>query len=1240
MKTKITLMAATAFCCITGAFAQVPCTNDLNGFVNYKNTGTTGSYQLSAGFEEKASQAYNYAGPGKISSVRVYGSYPVFGFGGVPLKIGIYNADLSGRPTTAISTVNHTWWSFMDNSNGYIDVTFPNGVAVSNKFAITVEIRNNIFPNGTVFDLRYTGNGEGGGQDLASLAGTSTGFNWTSAKNSFNKDGDFYLVPTMAHLNIPSFTTTGSCYSVNSPVSFSNTTQMTMDSMFNKIALAGYAGSNHFYTWNFGDGSPVSYAVNPSHVYSTGGVYTATLTTTIEGWSGSPCVKTYTRSVSVGLNVTASSIVNVTCFGGSNGSFVANGQFGAPTRSFSINGSLWQTSTSFTGLNAGNYTLYVKDAKGCTNSTNVSITQPSGITFNSIITSNASCNNANGSIISSATGGISPLQYKLDNGSFQSTGNFSGLLAQTHTLVVSDANSCTTTTLVVVNNLGGPVLGSPNITNVSCYGGTDGSITLSSSGGTGSMQYSINGGTTFQTSPVFSNIGAGAYICVVKDNAGCTSLANVTIGQGQLLGLSLTSVPAVCNGSANGQITATSTGGTGTHNYSINGINYQSGTTFSGLSAGTYTVYVKDVTGCIKTTTIVVAQPPVLSETLSSIAATCYGLSDGAITALGSGGNGSFLYSINGIDFQSVGTFIYLPAGTYTVTAKDMFACTTNSTVTISQPSAITTTVNTTNSTCTFTNGSIMVLAAGGSGSGYQYSINGGANYFTSGLFSNLIAGTKYVVVKDGSGCQVIVSGVIVDSNGPTITSSSQQNVSCNAGNDGNINITSVTGGSGLLQYSKNGINWQSSPLFINLTAGVYVIQVKDANGCTGNVTKTITQPNGFLITSVTSSVSCFGNSTGSSTIAASGGAGFLVYSINGGSSYQSAGTFNNLSAGFYNVMVKDAANCVASSAFLIVEPSKIEISGLGVLNVTCNGANNGAISVAATGGYAPYLYSLNFSGYSPVSIFSGLAGNVNYIVSVKDANNCVIMHPVIVTEPDPIVVTPIINTIKCSGGNNGAISLNVIGGVAPYIYQWSNGAIVPSIFNLGAGVYSVSVADYNGCTSLNSYTLVQPSNPLIVNGVVVAASATGSGDGSIDVTVSGGVGPYTFNWSNGAITEDVSGLNPGTYLLTITDANGCATSSTFIVDNITGIAAMQITGNDVSVYPNPSSEYAIIEAKGFNISRIEVIDLLGKNVLQDEVNSPSTRIGMNDLLNGTYFVKIYFSNSSNVVIKKIVVSK
>jgi hypothetical protein len=172
-----------------------------------------------------------------------------------------------------------------------------------------------------------------------------------------------------------------------------------------------------------------------------------------------------------------------------------------------------------------------------------------------------------------------------------------------------------------------------------------------------------------------------------------------------------------------------------------------------------------------------------------------------------------------------------------------------------------------------------MAVASGGSGSGYVYSMDG-VNFASSGVFSGLSAGTKFIVIKDGSGCKNTVSDVIVSAGGPAIVSSTSQNVSCHGGNDGTITISSVSGGTGTIQYSKDGITFQSSNIFSGLMAGTYIVQVKDANGCIASISKVISEPNDFLINTSVTNIICHGTNSGAVVVSASGGAGFCFRAI------------------------------------------------------------------------------------------------------------------------------------------------------------------------------------------------------------------------------------------------------------------------------------------------------------------------------------------------------------------------
>ncbi|TND01481.1 MAG: hypothetical protein FD123_4252 [Bacteroidetes bacterium] len=1227
---KLSLFALALFLGFTRTDAQSGCT-DLNAYVDSKNSAGTGAYTLLNGFEEKAAQTYYYSGPGRVNSVRVYGNYPGI-TAGVPLRVGVYNVDANGRPTSQIQATNDTWWWF-DNFAGYITVNFGGGgVYVNDNFAITVEIRN-APPWGGSFQLQYTGDGEGDGADLASLAGTSTGSNWSSAMTNFSKDGDFYLVPRMTHYITPAFDVNSTCVATNDNVSFTNMSSMTLDSMFNTIGLSGYSGSSEFYSWDFGDGSPVVNTVSPTHTYTTAGVYTVTLTCTIDGW-GNDCSESTTAVVSVGLAATATMSTPVTCNGGNNGAITVNATGGASPYEYRLDNMSYQSGNTFIGLTAGTYTVYVQDDLGCETTTSVTVTEPGAINFTTLLSTNSSCGSSNGALLVAASGGTGALQYSINGGPYQSSGQFNNLSSDFYTVTVQDANGCTVTNYTTVNDQGAPVLQVLSHTNISCNGGNDGSIMLLASGGSGTLQYSVNGGANWQTSGTFNNLTAGMYFIMVQDASGCSDGEKYYLSQPPAIQFMSSSTNVSCFNGNDGTITVSSPiGGTGTYSYSLNNINYQSGAAFSGLVAGSYVVYVKDIANCISTDTVSIGQPGALILSASSTNSDCYESFTGSITATANGGTGGYTYSIDGEYYQESNVFSELGAGTYTVTVRDENGCMQTTTVSITQPTEITATITTGSSTCGNANGTLLAVAAGGSGSGYQYSIDG-INFSTTNSFSGLPAGTYYIVITDGNGCQSIVRTSINDANGPTITSISHTNVACNNGLDGSITINTVTGGSGTLQYSVNGSTWQTSNMFSGLDAGAYNVLVKDANGCIGDTLITLTEPNGFAILTSTVNVSCHGDLSGSVTINAAGGSGQLAYSLDNGINYQSSNIFNTLSVGNYVVVVRDAAGCTGTATFVITEPTEITAS-IGTLNVLCHGDAAGAIYVTGTGGTGALQYSLNNVTYQGNGTFTGLTA-ATYAVFVKDANGCIEIFPAVIAEPIAMAVSYTVSDVTCAGGNNGVIDLTVAGGTHPYSFAWSNDAGSEDIFNLTAGSYTVVVTDGNGCAMTQTFTVNQPANPLIVNGTITNATGQTATDGSVDITITGGSGPYTFLWSNNATTEDLSGVAPGVYTVSITDANGCVTSGTFTVSFNIGIATSSVD-NALNLYPNPARDIVTIDAGTMIIGKVEVISLLGQMVYRAEPNSSKIMINTDKFSEDLYLVRLHINGQ--VVTKRLLIA-
>lgn len=373
---------------------------------------------------------------------------------------------------------------------------------------------------------------------------------------------------------------------------------------------------------------------------------------------------------------------------------------------------------------------------------------------------------------------------------------------------------------------------------------------------------------------------------------------------------------------------------------------------------------------------------------------------NGSIAASATGGS-VFTYSLNGGAFQSSGAFNNLAAGTYTITAKNNNGCTGSNSFTLTAPNpcagvTITVTGTTVNPTTPAgTNGSITANAAGGTAP-YTYSRDG-VNFQSSNVFNNLGVGAYAITAKDANGCTGVGNfNLLNPCAGVTISvTGTATNPGTQGGSDGSINAT-ASGGTAPYTYSKDGTNFQGSGNFPGLAAGNYTITAKDANGCTGNNSFTLNGPcTGVTITvqqTIVLNPSIPGRTTGSITVSPIGGTGPFTFNINGGA-FQSSGTFNNLGAGNYTIIAKDAIGCTGSTTVILTDPNPcagiiIAQSINAIANIPCTGSNNGSINSLAGGGLFPYTYSLNGLPFQSSGTFNNLAAG-NYTVTAKDANNC-----------------------------------------------------------------------------------------------------------------------------------------------------------------------------------------------------------------------------------------------------------
>lgn len=847
-----------------------------------------------------------------------------------------------------------------------------------------------------------------------------------------------------------------------------------------------------------------------------------------------------------------------TC-GSNNGTITAFGSGGTAPLQYSINGNTFQVSNVFNGTTPGTYTVYVKDANNCTSTTSVTVGNSPAPTVSAVSTP-AACGNVNGIITATGNGGIAPLQYSINGGSFQTGNIFTGLAAGVYTVAVKDATGCTNITSVTVASTGGPAANASS-TSSACNTNT-GTITASASGGVPAYQYSING-ITFQTSNLFTGLAAGNYVVYARDAAGCIGTSSIVVGNTAGPSINVAVTPTSCNVN-DGMITITASGGAPGYTYSIDGTNYVAGNIFTGLAAGNYTAYVADANGCIKSASVIVPNVSGLSLAVSTITSSC-NTNNGVITATAAGGAAPLQYSIDGTNYFASNVFTGIAPGVYTVYVKDANNCIVTKQATVLSVSGPSISVTAINATCAGANGVIVATGSGGQAP-LTYSINGTV-YQPSGTFINVAPATYTVYVKDATGCIATEVVIITTSGaGPGITTFTVRTADAYPCND---NVGKID------QFRVNGVNCATctysinfgpflignEPIWSALAIGTYAITAKDAAGCTKTIFATIGVATLTTATATTTAADC---SLNNGTITLTGVGANTPYHASitgiGGPfvTFDPTYTFTGLAPGLYTVIMaddedyngpNDPGNCITT--FEITVPS---IGGPSInttqINGTC-GQNNGSISASGSGGLAPYQYRLNNGAYFTSGIFNNLGPGV-YAVSVRDANLCVNVTSVTLVNPAGPAVSAIPLATSCNL-NNGTITATGSGGAAPYEYS-INGTIfqTSNIFtNLAAGAYTLYVKDANQCYSTLPVTIVNTQLPK-VTAFTIAASCNNN-DGSIVATGSLGTTPYTFS-INGAVYQSsstFSNLPAGFYTVYIKDARNCITTTGVSVANI-----------------------------------------------------------------------------------------
>ncbi len=686
------------------------------------------------------------------------------------------------------------------------------------------------------------------------------------------------------------------------------------------------------------------------------------------------------------------------------------------------------------------------------------------------------------------------------------------------------------------------------LSDPSCAG-NDGSISLTVDGFGDSVCYDWSHGASGAS---ISGLSAGTYTVTVSGNS-CSSTEMYTLSGSSGASVTVTgSNPTTC-GAADGSITFDMPSGTPPYAFSID-----SGATFtttmppavfSGLAAGTYYTAMSDGAGCMVWDTIVLTAASGVTYTAIVVDESC-GAANGSIELNASGGDGGpYTYSIDaGSTYQSSNSFTGLTAGNYDVSILDGSGCEATGTETVnSSGSSVSYVATITDEACGMVNGSIVFSASGGDGGPYQYSIDNGVTFQGGATFSGLSSATYSVVVEDASGCQATGMEVVGATSAPTITSTVDVDPICSGNADGSIEVI-ATGGSGALNYSNdNGVTFQTANMFTGLGAGTYNIVVEDSLGCQTTTSVTLTDPIAVAYTAVVSNESCAGGD-GSIALTASGGdGGPYTYSIDGGVTYQSSGTFGSLGSGTYSVSILDASGCEGTGTEVISTVGAPSIVSVLTNDPSCHGFNDGFIEILSSGGSGTITYSNdNGASYQSSNLFTSLGAGV-YQLSIQDTSGCTDTTTVTLTDPAPVTFTATETPATC-GMSNGQLDFVASGGDGgPYLYSIDMGTTTQSsgtFTGLAAGIYPAYVEDASGCIAGGPQPLGSVGGPSITDTLLIHPTCYGDSDGSIDITATGG-GTLLYSIDSGAtfVTTNVfSSLSADTYNIVVEDGAGCQT--------------------------------------------------------------------------------------------------
>ena len=683
------------------------------------------------------------------------------------------------------------------------------------------------------------------------------------------------------------------------------------------------------------------------------------------------------------------------------------------------------------------------------------------------------------------------------------------------------------------------------VNDVACFEDVTGSIDVTISAQSHAYPYNFswsNGNVFSSSAPTtsLSNIEAGQYTVDITDNNGCQLFSGGTVNQPAELYLSYSKTNKQCGGGVNnGSIDLSVFGGTPPYSFSWS--NGSVTEDLSGLNSGSYIVTVTDFRGCTASEEVNITEPNplVINGLITNV--NCKGDSDGEIDISVFGG--SLPYSYSWDSGQVTQDLSALSAGTYTLTVIDSKNCNSQISFDVSEPlQELNIVATTTNILCHGENtGGIETTTSGGT-PGYSYQwvspVNGVLPYFSEDL-DNVYAGEYVLTATDQNGCFTTTSIQVDQPSEPISMDLDYSNVLCFGESSGYIH-PNIFGGTPSYTYlwSNGSVNEDIN----SLVSGDYLLSVTDASGCTQDFSFFIDEPETPLTASFElTSVTCYGESTGSISINATGGGGLYSYQLN---AVDTTAIIDDLLAGTYMVEVLDQNLCTFNQEVTIAQPLAPLTALASIEHVKCHGDSTGEIDVIVSGGTSPYEYMWVSSDSIIMTNSSNLLTGLfqdTYVLQIQDSLMCTQWYSYDILEPtEPISLEANTFDVNCHGQNDGQIDLIVNGGTGPYDFQWNTGENSSSLNGISAGTYLCEIVDGNNCMASINVEINEPSELLMLTVEGHDLMCNGDSSGEINSFVQGGTPPYSYEWSTGQTTASINQLAPGSYALTVTDDKNC----------------------------------------------------------------------------------------------------